>query len=43
MSDERQALRLVRVDYETQARTVKASGRWYRDLIMASRRGSPAG
>jgi beta-glucosidase len=31
---------LVRVDYETQLRTVKASGRWYRDLIAASRRAS---
>ena len=24
---------IVRVDYATQRRTVKASGRWYRDLI----------
>jgi beta-glucosidase len=34
---------LVRVDYETQRRTVKASGRWYRDLIAASRRASARG
>jgi beta-glucosidase len=27
---------LVHVDYPTQRRTVKASGRWYRDLIRAS-------
>ncbi|HEV3407078.1 MAG TPA: GH1 family beta-glucosidase [Gaiellaceae bacterium] len=32
---------LIRVDYETQRRTVKASGRWYRDLIAASRRAAP--
>jgi beta-glucosidase len=34
---------LVRVDYETQRRIVKASGRWYRDLIAASRRASARG
>jgi beta-glucosidase len=28
---------LVRVDYPTQRRTVKASGRWYRELIGAAR------
>jgi beta-glucosidase len=28
---------IVHVDYESQARTLKASGRWYRDLIAASR------
>ncbi|MGH9172912.1 MAG: glycoside hydrolase family 1 protein, partial [Vicinamibacterales bacterium] len=27
---------IVRVDYPTQRRTVKASGRWYRDLIAAT-------
>jgi beta-glucosidase len=27
---------VVHVDYETQRRTLKASGRWYRDLIAAS-------
>jgi beta-glucosidase len=32
---------LVRVDYETQRREMRASGRWYRDLIAASRRASP--
>lgn len=30
---------LVAVDYETQRRTVKASGRWYGDLIRAAPRG----
>ncbi|MFP3915329.1 MAG: GH1 family beta-glucosidase [Actinomycetota bacterium] len=29
---------LVRVDYETLERTVKASGRWYRDFIASQRR-----
>ena len=29
---------IVRVDYETQARTIKASGRWYAALIRAARR-----
>src|ERR671922_266654 len=28
---------LVHVDYETQRRTVKSSGRWYRDLIATHR------
>jgi beta-glucosidase len=28
---------IVYVDYPTQARIVKASGRWYRDLIEAHR------
>ena len=28
---------IVYVDYESQRRTVKASGRWYRELIRASR------
>jgi beta-glucosidase len=28
---------IVRVDYETQVRTVKQSGEWYRDLITRSR------
>src|SRR5690349_24504422 len=28
---------IVRVDYETQVRTVKKSGEWYRDLITRSR------
>ena len=28
---------IVHVDYETQQRTPKASGRWYRDLISAAR------
>ncbi|MFC3891007.1 GH1 family beta-glucosidase [Lentzea rhizosphaerae] len=28
---------IVRVDYETQVRTVKQSGQWYRDLITRSR------
>jgi beta-galactosidase len=31
---------IVRCDFETQARTIKASGRWYADLIA---RGGPAG
>jgi beta-glucosidase len=30
---------LVRVDYDTLERTVKASGRWYRDFIAAQRAG----
>lgn len=30
---------IVHVDYETQARTLKASGEWYRDLIRAQRSG----
>ena len=28
---------IVHVDFETQRRTIKASGEWYRDLIAASR------
>jgi beta-glucosidase len=28
---------IVRVDYETQRRTVKRSGEWYRDLIARTR------
>ena len=28
---------IVHVDYASQQRTLKASGRWYRDLIAASR------
>ena len=27
---------IVHVDFETQRRTIKASGEWYRDLIAAS-------
>jgi beta-glucosidase len=34
---------IVRVDYETQRRTVKASGRWYAPLIAAARAGAAAG
>ena len=26
---------LVHIDYETQARTIKKSGHWYRDLALA--------
>ncbi len=33
----RQRFGLVHVDYETQQRTIKDSGRWYRDAIAASR------
>jgi beta-glucosidase len=32
----------VHVDFETQARTVKASGHWYRDLIAADGFDAPA-
>ena len=28
---------IVHVDYETQQRTLKRSGRWYRDLIARTR------
>jgi beta-glucosidase len=30
---------IVHVDYETQKRTVKKSGLWYRDLALAHRGG----
>jgi beta-glucosidase len=30
---------IVHVDFATQRRTVKSSGRWYRDLLAAARRG----
>ncbi|MGN6242353.1 MAG: GH1 family beta-glucosidase [Motilibacteraceae bacterium] len=33
---------LVRVDYETQKRTVKASGRWYAGAVRGARQGSAA-
>ena len=29
---------IVRVDFETQRRTIKQSGRWYRDLLAAAPR-----
>jgi beta-glucosidase len=32
----------VRVDYETQRRVVKRSGRWYRDYIARARAGNGA-
>ena len=34
---------IVHVDYATQARTVKVSGRWYRDLIAAWREATDGG
>jgi beta-glucosidase len=34
---------MVHVDFETQARTIKASGEWYRDFIAAERARSAAG
>ena len=32
---------IVHVDYETQRRTVKRSGAWYRDLIARTREAAP--
>jgi beta-glucosidase len=34
---------IVHVDYATQARTIKASGHWYRELIAAWRRAADGG
>lgn len=33
---------IVHVDFETQARTLKASGRWYRDFLARAQEGQPA-
>ena len=32
---------IVHVDYDTQRRTLKRSGAWYRDLIARTRDGAP--